>query len=628
MKPLAYLTALAFLTVAPVAGAQVAGSPVPQKIAPTDVSGAKIANGIRIRSQHPDNPFSIELAGQQIRALSAERLIWEIDGKTIELEVATFPSGAALSRSAEDLLRIYRDWDFAATRKNGWEAKGTAAAFACADKPCLAWSSRRPRTTEIAESFRHAAAVMNNDAVIVLSAVTAGGAQESELKAYLEAALRTVKREEPPAAAAPQRPNINDPDYRGASLEEVLRLGDILGQPHAGLVNKALITAKDGRLPNVIPLEPAALLEFTRFMLESGLNTHFQLIVFDGRSAHAVNATGALADSDTFEYWDPWGRGSFLQEANNAAGVDAVQHPAQPRTWMIKGQDLERVLYAAVLPRSGIIQAFRLFALLEGSPDALIAALPDLRSEDAEGAKQSLIGEEQLRKLARYLQGKRKHDQARAVFRAIVALYPGSGQAEQELAKAHPEDARAMPPDGAAPAEPQRLSAITQTDFFKFFNLRRVDAQDGQRTGETVVRFKPQADAFHPLVTVLVTVDREERVLKRHLVLSHSFITDPRQGLFARDIAKSHLLESVDKDEQPAISDLVAEIFRTGRSVASIPGARRQGATVPRLMSAGYLAFTGQRKDYQRNLKKSAVMLANTPVENVASLSITVERVP
>jgi hypothetical protein len=43
---LARVTALAFSTIASVAAAQVPGSPVPQKIAPTGVSGAKIANGI------------------------------------------------------------------------------------------------------------------------------------------------------------------------------------------------------------------------------------------------------------------------------------------------------------------------------------------------------------------------------------------------------------------------------------------------------------------------------------------------------------------------------------------------------------------------------------------------------
>lgn len=604
MKPLPGLIAFAALALAVTAAAQT--PPVPTKLAPTNVSGAKIPDGVRIKSQQLENPFSIDIAGKQIRALSAERLQWDVDGKTIELELAMFPRGAAQSHSEEDLLRIYREWELAATKRDGWEPTGTVETFACGtSKVCLGWATRRAAAAQAPEAFRHAASIMNNEAVIVLSATAAGAAQERELKTYLQSVMRTVKREEPPAPTVERRPGINDPDFKGATLPELLYLNaGLLGETFGGLVNKTLMTAKDGQPPNVVPLDPAALMEFARFMLESGLYTNFQIIVFDGRNAHSVVLTGLRPQPEAFEYIDP------------AGGKEVV----------ITGAGLERVFYAAMLPMNVIIQAFRLFALLEGAPEYLIGVLAELRAQDAKDTKQTLLSEEQLRKLARYLHAKKKQEQALAVYRAIVALDPASKQAAEDLAGAYREAGRAPPRGPAAPTR-QLLSDITKTDFFTFFNLRRVDAQSGE-AGETVISFKPQADKFRELVSVLITVDGEERVVKRELVLSRSFINDPREGIFARDIAKNHLSASVDRDEQPEIAELVDEIFGTARAAVAIPAATRQNATVPRLPSSGYLAFMGRRKDYQRKLTRSALTMANRTAANVPVLSILVVKSP
>jgi hypothetical protein len=82
-------------------------------------------------------------------------------------------------------------------------------------------------------------------------------------------------------------------------------------------------------------------------------NSPVTVNVFDGRMAHTINITSTSANLEQVMYWDPWGEGSFLQAANNAAGVDVVPSPTEPRIWIVRFDDVERVLYAAIiLPES------------------------------------------------------------------------------------------------------------------------------------------------------------------------------------------------------------------------------------------------------------------------------------
>ena len=53
--------------------------------------------------------------------------------------------------------------------------------------------------------------------------------------------------------------------------------------------------------------------------------------------------------------------------------------------------------------------------------------------------------------------------------------------------------------------------------------------------------FKPSGEKFHPLVTVKVTTDGAGRILALEMALARSFIDSPRDGIYARDIAKSFL---------------------------------------------------------------------------------------
>jgi hypothetical protein len=622
MKHRASLMSLAFLFVSTALFAA-ASDTVPTKVLPSAVSGTRTPDGMRITSKQLPNPFSIEIAGKDIRALSAERLQWSIDGRTVELELAVFQANAARGRSEEELLNRYRDWELGSLARDRWVARGSHETFTCGQpKTCLLWVIQRPGAPGAPATLRYAAAAMNGVTVVLLTASTDDASSERALVAQLQTAVRTIK----PEALSPsttQRPNLNDPNYRGESLAVGIGTVEMLtGQPHAAILNNKLMSAKDAQLRKAVPVEPAALLEFARFLLESGVETMFTANVFDGRSAHAINMAGAPSDSNVIEYWDPWGKGSFLQKANNAAGVDVTQHPTKPRIWIIGDQDLERVLYAVILPEQQIVQAMRIFALIDKPAEALASAISEMRGPSRQGWIEPLTSEANLRKIAKYLQAK-KHKGAFAMYRAIAMAYPDSTRAKQDLERAAQELGRPVPValSGNTTEPPVLLSGLLKTEFFTFFHLQRAGAE--QEGGSTRVIFRPGSDKFRELVSLVVVVDGNDVVLQRQLSLSRAFIDHPRDGIFARDIAKSHLLAALSREEKPQVAELVGELFRP-RSLVSIPGARRDAKLPMLTASAAYLTYLGRREAYQRNLMHHLLKLANVTSGETRTLIITI----
>src|SRR5438105_14433165 len=82
-----------------------------------------------------------------------------------------------------------------------------------------------------------------------------------------------------------------------------------------------------------------------------------------------------------------------------------------------------------------------------------------------------------------------------------------------------------------------------KTEFVRWFHL-----EETGRTG-SVVHFKPSAEKFRSLVTVSLSLDSRQRLIGAELVLSRSFIDSGRDGLFARDIAKSFLRVTTSQEE-------------------------------------------------------------------------------
>jgi hypothetical protein len=319
---------------------------------PDQLSASKTASGIRITSERPGNRFSLELNGKSIQPLSSDAVVLLIDGKQIEISAISVGDDLA-GKGADELLRIYEQWDLSHRTSGSWkEEKSSERTFSSADgSKCFSWkltsASERP-------GMRLTVATMNGRFVIALAAMAADPASEREVGAYLESSLLSLRRidESQPRAKSPagQGPEMN-------VAQNVDLLEKLFGQPHRALMNNALITPKDTRLTNKISLDPKILILAARRAIDlEGPKASISTAIFDGRSAHAINLQAYSDTAGTFDYWDPWGKGSFLTSDNNRAGVDATPHPTKPRIWVLKASELERVIYAMTLPFEQVLR--------------------------------------------------------------------------------------------------------------------------------------------------------------------------------------------------------------------------------------------------------------------------------
>jgi hypothetical protein len=172
----------------------------------------------------------------------------------------------------------------------------------------------------------------------------------------------------------------------------------------------------------------------------------------------------------------------------------------------------------------------------------------------------------------------------------------------------------AQPPVGGFLGQP--LETAKQSAFFGWFHLAQVGSIPAG-DGAQVLTFKPTGDKFHELTTVEVTLNPDGTVRRMDLILSRSFIDDPNDGVFARDIAKSFLHDAPSTDDAAAMANLSDEIqyrFTPRTPVLMGPGAHTPDlSAVP---SDGYLAFAGERKSYSRNLAHSVVTIENASRNN------------
>ena|ERR1700730_6511971 len=153
----------------------------------------------------------------------------------------------------------------------------------------------------------------------------------------------------------------------------------------------------------------------------------------------------------------------------------------------------------------------------------------------------------------------------------------------------------------------ERLEQARQTEFFRWFHL-----QETSRTGK-VVHFKPSGEKFRSLVTLNLTVDSNERLVAAELILSRSFIDSGRDGIFARDIAKSFV------SMLATAPDLIAEIEQPPANMTTtLIVANRPAPKLPASPTPGYQVFLGQRQSCQQG----PIKLENRQINGVLSLVI------
>ena len=168
------------------------------------------------------------------------------------------------------------------------------------------------------------------------------------------------------------------------------------------------------------------------------------------------------------------------------------------------------------------------------------------------------------------------------------------------------------------------LEEAKRSDFFTFFHLKETGGSVA--LGETVaVSFKPEAGEFRELVSVYVTLDTNNRIIRIDLSLARSFVDHKTNGIFARDIAKSLLRAAIPKENQRAIADLANEIefpaAVEGQTIVTV----RPPPKLPPAPTAGYLTYLGKKSVFEQMVTIYKLRLENRKVNDVDSLLISVQ---
>jgi len=165
------------------------------------------------------------------------------------------------------------------------------------------------------------------------------------------------------------------------------------------------------------------------------------------------------------------------------------------------------------------------------------------------------------------------------------------------------------------------LTDAVRGDFFTFFHLKEKKRE--AKEGRTLVTFKPSAGAFRPLVTLQVTVNAEGKITAEELALARSFIDDPGNEVFARDIAKSLLRSAVPHADRDEVQLLATEI--ENRDLRGTVLWRRDAQPrLPAEPSAGYLVYAGKAARFGATWSESSLVFQNVLADDKPILLIVI----
>ena len=171
-----------------------------------------------------------------------------------------------------------------------------------------------------------------------------------------------------------------------------------------------------------------------------------------------------------------------------------------------------------------------------------------------------------------------------------------------------------------------RLDDLKKTDLFTWFHLQQTTIEQ-DRQDQRVVTFKPEGEKFRPVTTIKMTLAQDSQVSTLELLLSRSFVDHGRDGMFARDIAKTFLYTLIPREDQGAITDLANEIeYHCPEDMQVLPLARRRPEVLlPTVPTPGYQVFLGKRQLYEQILSRCTLTLENLQDESGTSLRITLQ---
>ena len=165
--------------------------------------------------------------------------------------------------------------------------------------------------------------------------------------------------------------------------------------------------------------------------------------------------------------------------------------------------------------------------------------------------------------------------------------------------------------------------ARSQSDYFRFFNLEQIGpAQPLAKAGQ-ILSFKPSGSDFRQLATVYVETDSTGLISALRVVIARSFIDNPQNSAFARDLIKSSLLAAVSERDATNLNDLATEILYRNLKRTLLTRSEPSLSASP---SAAYLVVEGTNSEWETTLTSSTIKLSNQIQENRPALVIEIRK--
>ncbi len=168
----------------------------------------------------------------------------------------------------------------------------------------------------------------------------------------------------------------------------------------------------------------------------------------------------------------------------------------------------------------------------------------------------------------------------------------------------------------------QNIKAAKKSEFFRWFSFSEIETVKGEN-GNAVASFRPTGGKFDRLVTLRVVLDDRHCICQLHLSLDMSFVGDEKDGMFARDIAKSFLRAALPRADANSAAVLADEIaFRHEFPV--ITHATLPRPPLPAEPTPGFLAFTGQRQLFEAIYSQSSLRIEQTRTDSGTTVVLSI----
>lgn len=114
---------------------------------------------------------------------------------------------------------------------------------------------------------------------------------------------------------------------------------------------------------------------------------------------------------------------------------------------------------------------------------------------------------------------------------------------------------------GALSIYGEPLSEAYKKDFFSFFRFSMI-GMSVTKDGYTSISYKPpRGSMLRQCVDLNLILTSEGRIKRMFLKLRRRCIEDSRQGMFARDVAKSFIQAGIPERDSDSVGELINEIF-------------------------------------------------------------------